>query len=541
MDKIEVKFPQGEIVELKYGKPIILLGANGAGKTRFSVKVEELNDLKFSNWHVKETTFIHRISAQKSLTIDESILILDIESSQKKLYYGDSSEYAYKESSRYRSHPATFLLDDYASALSLLFSESNKELQEAHDKDLQAIREGIERPEPIKTVVEKATEIWNDLLPHRKIDLTGNGVHVNYGGERYHGKEMSDGERVMLYMICQILVQRPNSLLIIDEPELHIHKSVVDKLWTRLESERPDCVFMYITHDLSFAMSRNNADVLWIKSFDGNVWEYEFLDVDDYTELPSELLFEIVGTRQKILFVEGTRNSYDHQLYQEIYKNAGYHVIPCGSCHEVIRHVKAKQAYEKLNAITVVGIIDRDFRSDYELEALQRDGIYSLKVAEVENLFVLPEILEVVERELACEEGTAQKAKDFITFLFNQNKELQINLSLRQELYHKLSVFDVGKGKLTPEEINSKLITEFSIGKITDLLTENQNKFNNVRTISEILKVFNFKELSLKMGEKFGLSKRDYPRRVLNLIRRQKGAVKEEIISALKSYCPELP
>ena len=321
MGTLNIKFPHNEEYTFESGKPIVLLGANGAGKTRFSIKVEELNDPTFKNWNAQESIPIHRISAQKSLSIQESIFILDNESSKRSLFWGDASQYATKSGNRFGSNPATFLLDDFNKALSLLFSEENKELQLAHQQDMQAIKENMLRPEPPTTIVERATEIWNELLPHRKIDLTGNGVHVNYEGQRYHGKEMSDGERVMLYMICQVLVQRPNTLLIIDEPELHIHKSIVDKLWTRLEEERNDCVFMYITHDLNFALSRNEAKVLWIKSYSGTDWEYEFFDCNDYESIPDELLFELIGTRQKVLFVEGTKNSYDHYLYQaSVYK-----------------------------------------------------------------------------------------------------------------------------------------------------------------------------------------------------------------------------
>ncbi|MFM9709850.1 DUF4435 domain-containing protein, partial [Streptomyces galilaeus] len=44
----------------------------------------------------------------------------------------------------------------------------------------------------------------------------------------------------------------------------------------------------------------------------------------------------------------------------------------------------------------VVGIIDRDRRSDTEINNLSKNDIYVLDVAEVENLFILPEIFEVV-------------------------------------------------------------------------------------------------------------------------------------------------
>ena len=176
---------------------------------------------------------------------------------------------------------------------------------------------------------------------------------------------MSDGERVMLYMICQALVVRKNSLLIIDEPELHIHKAIVNKLWTLLEQERPDCVFMYITHDLNFALSRNTDKILWMKNFDGEKWEYEFINTNDYSDIPTDLLYEIIGSRQKILFVEGTKDSYDTALYREVYNN--YHVIPCGSCQNVIRFVKSKKGYANLNSIDVKGIIDRDYRPEREI------------------------------------------------------------------------------------------------------------------------------------------------------------------------------
>lgn len=539
MDSIKIKFPNNEETVLELGKPVVLLGANGAGKTRFGVVIEELNDGKFSQWGGSEDFLVHRISAQKSLSINERIVISDNESSKRELYYGIAHPQAAKTSHRHGHAPATNLLDDFDKALSLLFSEANKELHIANEKEKQAIREGKERPAPIETVVDRAANIWNALLPHRKIDLSGNGVHVEYKEDNYHGKEMSDGERVLLYMISQALVLRPNSLMIIDEPELHIHKAIVDKLWTRLEAERPDCVFMYITHDLNFALSRINAKTLWVKSYNGSTWEYEFIDANDYNDLPSELLFEIIGTRQKVLFVEGDRNSYDHQLYQEIYKDKGYHVIPCGGCTEVVRLVKAKTKYEQLGSIEVVGLIDRDFRTEHEIESLKNDGIYFLEVAEVENLFIVPEVLDIMEQQLGCTEGTSDTAKAFIMQLFADMKASQVNLALHQELHHRLSTFELGKAKLTPEQIKEKLDEAFSSEKIKAYLQEKQQIFDAATDIKEILKVFNLKEMSQKVGPKFDLTKHCYREKVLNLTKRK--GIGVEILVAIKQYCPELP
>lgn len=537
---INLKLPNNEYVSFEQGKPVVILGANGAGKTRFSLKIEELNDEKFRTWNKEQSQLIHHISAQKSLAISESIAIHDLDSATKSLFIGSAGDYSSKVSSRFDSNPVTGLLNDYNKALSLLFALNNYQLQLEHEKFSKAHRSGVKNPEPITTVVETASAIWNELLPHRTIDLSGNGVHVKNNDNRYHGKQMSDGERVMLYMICQALVLKENSVLIVDEPELHIHKAIVSKLWDKLEEIRPDCVFIYVTHDLDFALSRNSEKVLWIKSFNGENWDYEFLQIADYADLPSDLLYEIIGTRQNILFVEGEKNKYDHFLYQEIYRDKGYHVIPCGGCQDVVKYVKSKRAYEKFNAINVYGIIDRDFRTNEEIAALQNDGIFCLDVAEVENLFVVPELLDLMEELLGCEEGSAQKAKEFIKNLYEDNKQNQIGESFIKEINHQLTLKNFSDKKLTPIKVKECLDSDFSLENISKFYTEKEELYDSVHDTRDILRVFNFKELSKKIGISFGVHKYDYPQRVLNLMKRTP-SVKNQIIDILSEYLPILP
>ncbi|WP_161565226.1 AAA family ATPase [Campylobacter jejuni] len=79
---------------------------------------------------------------------------------------------------------------------------------------------------------------------------------------------MSDGERAILYLIMYVLCIE-EKIILIDEPELHLHPSLTNKLWDVLEKHRQDCLFIYITHDLNFASSHTNSDKFWIKSYDG--------------------------------------------------------------------------------------------------------------------------------------------------------------------------------------------------------------------------------------------------------------------------------
>ena len=539
---IPVKFPNNEEFEFEQGKPIVMLGANGSGKTRLAVKIEELNDVR---WHLRRADstnnalLIHRLSAQKSLTISEKINLSDYNSSQNALFLGHAGQNNSKYSSRFRYNPATHLLNDYDQVLAAVFATDYKELQKDHKTNKDAVDEGVPRPLPITTVREKATKIWNDLLPQRKIELEGGSIHASYNDTKYHGKEMSDGERVMLYLICQVLVLPRNSILIIDEPELHIHKAILKKLWDKLEGERSDCVFFYITHDLDFAVSRKTSKTLWVKSFDGETWDYEFLDVTSYGDLPDELLYEIIGTREKLLFVEGDKNSYDHALYSEFFRDKDYHIIPCGGCSEVIKIYKSKETYENLSHVEACCLIDRDYRTDDEISRLEAAGVNVLKVAEVENLFVVPALIDIMGEQFGCSPEDVAQAKDFITELFNSNKPEQIGDALRREINRQLTAFNFRNTPETLDSIKNSIADAFSVTKMQEFSDEKQQLFDAVADIDDILRVFNFKELRKKIGKKLGVD--NYPERVIRLLKTNPDGVRDRIIDALKSYIPEFP
>ena len=81
---IEVKLPANngkiETISSKDKKSIVLVGANGSGKTRMSAWVE------FNN----EKINIHRISAQKSLDMPEATVTSEIDKIQENFLYGNN-------------------------------------------------------------------------------------------------------------------------------------------------------------------------------------------------------------------------------------------------------------------------------------------------------------------------------------------------------------------------------------------------------------------------------------------------------------------
>ena len=62
-----------------------------------------------------------------------------------------------------------------------------------------------------------------------------------------------------------------------------------------------------ITHDIQFASVHGASDKVWVKSYDGEKWCWEFIPESD---LPEQLLLELLGNRKNVLFVEGGQGKH---------------------------------------------------------------------------------------------------------------------------------------------------------------------------------------------------------------------------------------
>lgn len=157
--------------------------------------------------------------------------------------------------------------------------------------------------------------IWNQVLPQRELVLEKFEAKAKYKEELYKAGSMSDGERVCLYLIAQCLITPDDYIIVVDEPEIHLHTSIMKRLWGEIERYCPNKTFVYITHDLNFATSRKTATKIWVQSYDGHD-SWEIYQIEDNDDIPEALFLEVLGTRSPILFVEGGKTSYDLPLYK---------------------------------------------------------------------------------------------------------------------------------------------------------------------------------------------------------------------------------
>lgn len=507
---------------------IVLIGANGSGKTRLGIWLEA---------HLQAQHAVHRISAQKALAIPEFAALMTLEQATKNLIFGRSDEHASaarKNQDRYGGNPATFLLDDYQKVLSLLFAKSS-ERDRKHTEDTKKSQGYIPVADaPIDTIVK----IWGDIMPHREIKFLDGKVLVKKTDvPEYHGKEMSDGERVALYLIGQCLCAPENSIIIVDEPEIHLHQSLIDKLWNKVEELSQSKTIIYITHDLGFASSRTDAKKIWVKSYSGNEsWTWDEVPVDE--SLPDSMVLAIIGSRKKIMFCEGDSGSHDVAIYQIVYPS--YHVIPRGGCAKVIESTKALRNNASLHHMDAVGIIDSDYREPGEVVALLGHGIHTIPVAEIENIFCVESAVRVIAEHLGLDPNrVVADVTDYISTALQSELELQISSMAERRIEFMLGAYS----KTTNDRngLSNGLKTTLGRINIDAIYSECQDAFNIAiasNNLDELLRVYNRKSLSDRISKILGLANGEYMKL---LVRLMKGPRRQALVTALQKYMPVIP
>lgn len=237
-----------------------------------------------------------------------------------------------------------------------------------------------------------------------KIDVIENEQMVasKNGGAPYSIAQLSDGERNALLIAGAVLTAKTGMMLLIDEPERHLHRSIISPLLSLLFKKRIDCAFVVATHDLNLPMDNEAARVLLIRSsvHEGpyaRYWEADLLEPG--ASLDDEIKRDIIGSRRKILFIEGQESSLDKPLYSLIFPMIS--VIAKENCKAVEQAVMGLRSVNALAWVNAWGIIDGDGQSAERVADLEERGIFALPFYSVESIYYHPYVLEKVAIRLA--------------------------------------------------------------------------------------------------------------------------------------------
>ncbi|WP_323596215.1 DUF4435 domain-containing protein [Aliarcobacter butzleri] len=485
-----------------YNQNMVFIGANGAGKSSFA------NDLKK---HLNNHCVA--ISAQRILNIPINQNIENITNVQQKLKGKQTKDISNKD-----SNYVSMITDEFSILLKNLFSQN----YEVAHKLKEACQNG-HIPPKTKSLLDEVIVIWNELINHRILQ-SNDGMNLSVktlDGDEYEANKMSDGEKVVLFCVGQVLLAPENSFIIVDEPELFLNKNIVNKLWNKLENLRSDCQFMYLTHDLDFAINRN-ALKLWIKSYNKNCFEFEKIEDN---EIPQPLVMELLGSQKPILFCEGKNNgqSHDFKILSILFPK--FNIKPVDSCFNVINYTKAFNNMKNVS-MKAYGLIDSDFHSDARLDSLESEGIFNFGFSEIENLCLDEELFKEFANSISAQNNAFEKIKVSVFSELEKEKVMQSSqyVNAKIDYYYKDSHINKSKTlddlKTNFNRFNGPIqIEAWFDNRIVEIdkILEGKNYINAIQ-------IFNHKGLIKKANEALQIS--DYIPRLIRYMDLNKESTK---------------
>lgn len=457
-----------EVLDTQKINTIVVIGANGAGKSSFG---KELGKQYTGHTEILSGVSSLYLKRERSDNLENSLSFLQSALSGKSV----------PVLSDYEKLIIRLQSEEFDAALK--YKEESK-----HNRKIQ----------PPWTKIDQIQLIWEKVFPHNRLIRTAGSIELASAsnlGNHYSAERMSDGERIVFYLIGAVLCAPQNALLIIEEPTLLLHQLIKNSLWDEIEHLRPDCTFVYLTHDVEFASSRTFAKRLWIRAYfaDEHVWDYELLENDE--SFPEEIYMTLLGSRKPILFIEGTEsNSLDSRLYPLIFPN--YMVKPMGGCQRVIETTKAFRQLKDFHTLDSMGIVDRDRRTKGEVEYLNEQHILVPDVAEVENLLLLEPVIKVVAGKLlANPDKVFNEVKENIIRLFEKDLDEQVLLHTKHRVRKRLEIA-VNRKISSMEELSGHIESLEESIDVTTLYDSLKQKFSAYITNRDymlILRVYNQK------------------------------------------------
>jgi hypothetical protein len=521
-EEIKVRLPSRK--EIGGTHPLVLIGPNGSGKTRFGANLSKTNR---ADW----------IGALRNVQIEQEIpMQLENRANQDLL------------SQLHSAMDAPWRLsNEITTLLAKLKAQDSDSAVKYRDSALHA-----EPGPPEETSLMKLSKLWAEIFPGRNIDFSSYSPKVKstlgVGRTPYPLSTMSDGERAAVYLAARV-IDASSKVIVIDEPEVHFHTRLAKLFWDKLEEIRSDCRFVYITHDLTFAISRLAAQYLIIRQPNE---EPEI--VSTQSGLPEEMLQSILGAASfsvyasRIVFCEGGKDhSRDEMLYRAWFNEKDFCVFPVGSCESVVKCTDVFNSSPVVRNVSATGIVDKDYWPEVYAKRLP-EGVFVLPVHEVENILCIPGVFKAVAKHIPIENPDErhaaffEKAKKKCTvsilnreILERFKRRIQVELgSLPSTLKMSEDIEELKRNCLSIKEGLNIAINHYFEEERTYIQTALRSDFD---TFNKVMPGKLFFEVAC---EELGVSPSTYLAIVTKLLLESRGSVEPDNIALqLQHYLPD--
>jgi len=437
----------------------VLLGANGSGKSSTLLEIRDAAKNYFPDRTVIYVEGGRTIRIPHSLKIDQNNIrefgtLSQIENNHKNKKIGELSS---------RILAALILLDN-----------KSQEIKDIHSDEVDEWQKGEKsKPMPVRPILplNRLFYLFNEVFPSIKLELNPkdkNLICYKDINNKYLAQGLSDGEKQVLSILADIaLLAEPTSLILVDEPELNLNSLLAVRLWESIENDLTDAVFVYTTHDVSFSMRPNIQNIYVLSDATEKISEINNID-----EIDPEVLRNLLGSipailsTNRALITEGNPDSFDSIFYKWILGTFDAVIVPMGSSNDVVAVSNRTGVWKAIApSVSLIGIIDRDFKSEDLIKTLSSNSTVVLEYHEAESYLCLPEIVNSVAEKMGLVQNipSIKEIESIIQKEFELNRLKTIAKRVFEKTTLRLSV-SIAKSVLdtlkSNEELNNKILED---------------------------------------------------------------------------------
>jgi len=413
-------------------KMVVLVGPNGSGKTSFFeafnhwYKLEGYGSAGDKEYFEKKTD---EVVYEKSDWYTDKVKIYFFDynflGSQKLIHgkfyfrtaYRNEPDFTVNKLEKQGDPTSSFslkslMLDDrtvssnyqrlIANTVANLYNETN------NTKTVQTLREEL-----VGKIKNSISNIFDDF----QLDSIGNPLengsfYFTKGiAKGFHYKNLSGGEKSAFDLILDIIIKSQyykDAIYCIDEPEAHMHTRLQGKVLRELYKLTPNESQLWIsTHSIGMLkeaeiLENENPNTVVFLDFDNRDFDTEEVMtpskinkavMDKFYELAFGDFSKLLAP-EYIVLCEGSNEgrklkNFDATIYGEIFKDShpNARFISIGSCDEIIEMNDGVKRILNgiLGSSNIIRIVDRDDRTDREIEDLLTKGIKTTSRRHIES------------------------------------------------------------------------------------------------------------------------------------------------------------
>ncbi|MGZ8171877.1 MULTISPECIES: AAA family ATPase [Methylobacter] len=469
----------------KLGSTVVIAGANGSGKTRLKeaivqtlqgnpamdmtiVATRDEEKEKYFNGDkieikrgISNQVLLNYISSRKYgygkyvgslVQIDSNRSVHALQYPSVNWFAGDPDDS--DSPSNFYCNPFSGRWQEFVTYIHQKSAARDKKLAEAIKESPDLLGSAIlnKHPDPLL----KYKSIFTSILPNKTlVDINPatprEFQYLDESGQQLPFSTLSSGEQEVIKVLFDVARKEiRHSVIIVDEPELHLHPTLTFKLIEALKSIGDHTnQFIFLTHSPDLISTYySTGDVYFIdQKYNGGNQAHRLSDLDHEHKEVAALIGQNLGMfaiGKKLVFVEGEKSSIDRLSYQKIAMTIDpeIRVLPAGSVLNLMTLNNIEEQIRKsIFGIDLYMFRDRDGLSDSQVFELEKNGrIKCLKRRHIENYFLDDEILFMVAEQLYLTAENPSLTREYIAESIKVIAEESLGFNVYQNTKDYLSL-----------------------------------------------------------------------------------------------------